>query len=517
MASLVVCGFSWSQVRRASQVTQTYVRQNLVLPTKEALTSGVPFPLGLPGVEQPTIFEPQFTIDVPAGSESLWIELNPDDVSQDFDMFINFGAPVDLSQAPPRYDLLLGTYIGYEEVGIWAPDLQAGTYYIMLASVSLVGGNMTLTATVNGAFVDLTSGKKAPIRVPADVTPPGDLTITPDGQQFRIQVPDGAAAAYIRLESEDLDYDTNLIIRNGQHIVFPFVGPLEADRIVDGAGGFEEICLRPPDLVPGQHLYFWVFNDAGVDQLVEGGLTATIDGCSVPVVAGQTVTGMVMGAKEAASLVIAGFQYPVTVEEPLAPLTITAQSSGDPQDVDFFVRKDAPVDVDDQGVPVADFSALSGGTDPEVLVIDCETIAPGVYYIAPANANQFPLTFTLSVEAGDSCVTEPPGFIRGDANRDGDVNIADAVAILGRLFGTDPPLQCEDAADANDDEDVNLADGVYILQYIFINGPVIPPPYPRCGIDPTSHPDPAQPDLPECNYCPEACEDPPTPCPQPAQ
>jgi hypothetical protein len=74
-------------------------------------------------------------------------------------------------------------------------------------------------------------------------------------------------------------------------------------------------------------------------------------------------------------------------------------------------------------------------------------------------------------------------FIRGDANQDAMVNIADAVYILQHMFLHGPPIVCLDAADSNDDEKLNVADAVYILQNLFANGPALPPPS-ECGPDP---------------------------------
>ncbi len=74
-------------------------------------------------------------------------------------------------------------------------------------------------------------------------------------------------------------------------------------------------------------------------------------------------------------------------------------------------------------------------------------------------------------------------FVRGDANHDGAVNIADAIFVLQHLFANGPPILCQDAADANDDEAVNIADGIYILQNLFASGPPLPPPR-QCGVDP---------------------------------
>ncbi len=108
-------------------------------------------------------------------------------------------------------------------------------------------------------------------------------------------------------------------------------------------------------------------------------------------------------------------------------------------------------------------------------------------------------------------------FRRSDANRDSTINIADAVYILQNLFASGPPILCPDAADANDDEGVNIADAVYILQNLFAGGPAIPAlGTGSCGADPTPHPT-GGPELPPCDYCPEACADPPEACPQPVK
>ena len=78
------------------------------------------------------------------------------------------------------------------------------------------------------------------------------------------------------------------------------------------------------------------------------------------------------------------------------------------------------------------------------------------------------------------------GFMRGDTNGDGAINIADAVSLLAGLF-TGGALNCEDAADCNDDGLVNIADAVYELSTLFSGGPNMPAPTaPVCGADPTT-------------------------------
>jgi len=73
-------------------------------------------------------------------------------------------------------------------------------------------------------------------------------------------------------------------------------------------------------------------------------------------------------------------------------------------------------------------------------------------------------------------------FIRGDANRDGTVDLADGVTILALLFLGSQPVSVR-ACDANDDDRTDLADAIYVLNYLFAGGPQPPPPFPFAGIE----------------------------------
>lgn len=76
-------------------------------------------------------------------------------------------------------------------------------------------------------------------------------------------------------------------------------------------------------------------------------------------------------------------------------------------------------------------------------------------------------------------------IFRGDANDDGEVQMADAVYVLDYLFlGGRAPV-CPDAADANDDGILNIADPVTILLDLFVGSTSIAGPYPEYGEDPT--------------------------------
>lgn len=76
-------------------------------------------------------------------------------------------------------------------------------------------------------------------------------------------------------------------------------------------------------------------------------------------------------------------------------------------------------------------------------------------------------------------------FIRGDINFTGNVDITDAIYLLGFLFlGYDDP-QCLDPGDLLDDGRVNISSSIYLLNFLFIGGPAPRVPYPSPGLDPT--------------------------------
>ncbi len=65
---------------------------------------------------------------------------------------------------------------------------------------------------------------------------------------------------------------------------------------------------------------------------------------------------------------------------------------------------------------------------------------------------------------GDAAAQQ--AFVRGDANGDGIVSMADPVRILSNLFRAGPELGCLAASDANMDDGVNIADAVYVIMHV---------------------------------------------------
>ena len=62
-------------------------------------------------------------------------------------------------------------------------------------------------------------------------------------------------------------------------------------------------------------------------------------------------------------------------------------------------------------------------------------------------------------------------YITGDANADGDIDIADVVYLVNYLFIDGPAPEPLAAGDANCDGKVDIADVVYLINYLFIGGP----------------------------------------------
>jgi hypothetical protein len=72
-------------------------------------------------------------------------------------------------------------------------------------------------------------------------------------------------------------------------------------------------------------------------------------------------------------------------------------------------------------------------------------------------------------------------FIRCDANRSGDLDIADCVWILNELFLSAPTTQCPAAADCNGDGRRDVSDALHGINYEFLGGPPPASPFPACG------------------------------------
>jgi hypothetical protein len=78
-------------------------------------------------------------------------------------------------------------------------------------------------------------------------------------------------------------------------------------------------------------------------------------------------------------------------------------------------------------------------------------------------------------------ITAQGGWIRGDTNSDGSVNIADSIKLLDYLFGGET-LVWLDTGDTNNDGIINIADSIYLLMYLFQGGEAPAQPFPEPGV-----------------------------------
>jgi len=77
-------------------------------------------------------------------------------------------------------------------------------------------------------------------------------------------------------------------------------------------------------------------------------------------------------------------------------------------------------------------------------------------------------------------------FVRGDPDRSGEIDIGDAIQMLGVCFLGYPAKPCVDAYDFDDDGTMKLGDTVMLLGYLFNDGPPPAVPFPLEGPDPTA-------------------------------
>ena len=95
------------------------------------------------------------------------------------------------------------------------------------------------------------------------------------------------------------------------------------------------------------------------------------------------------------------------------------------------------------------------------------------------------LAFALLAFVGSTRLEAQAIFIRGDANGDGVINIADTITILSFLGDvTVPTPGAIEASDVNDNGTVEIADVSYLNGFLF-GGLVMAPPFPAAGVDPT--------------------------------
>jgi hypothetical protein len=130
---------------------------------------------------------------------------------------------------------------------------------------------------------------------------------------------------------------------------------------------------------------------------------------------------------------------------------------------------------------MSDFAYYPEITDPDdvshIIIYDalpswCTVSNDSAVGTAPDGLSAEPLTVIVQ----DFCNADTASFlgrvyICGDANSDGEVNIADGVFVINFVFKSGPAPVPAEAGDANCDGDGNVGDAVYLINYVFKDGP----------------------------------------------
>jgi hypothetical protein len=139
----------------------------------------------------------------------------------------------------------------------------------------------------------------------------------------------------------------------------------------------------------------------------------------------------------------------------------------------------------------SDYLLIPTGTyDLEVRVVGTGAVAlevPGFPVSAGINTTVFARgTLADSSLAAQAETDINEVFLRGDSNRDSEINLTDAIATLVQLFIEPVEAFCPDAADVDDDGHLSLADPISLLNYLYADGSRPPAPYPGPGLDLTA-------------------------------
>ena len=144
----------------------------------------------------------------------------------------------------------------------------------------------------------------------------------------------------------------------------------------------------------------------------------------------------------------------------------------------------AQSDIDIDPVSIPESKAPKGSLQDYMMVTDVLDAFGGEsesdYYKISVNSGGQPSVIGIS---GSDNYTVEAGYVhasfvmRGDANADGAIDVADVMYLINYLFiGGSGPCPTE-AGDANCDGTVDAADVIYLINYLFIGGS----PPPRCN------------------------------------
>jgi hypothetical protein len=238
------------------------------------------------------------------------------------------------------------------------------------------------------------------------------------------------------------------------------------------------------DLGARQHM-----ERAGTVEAIEGGnpciepsiYRELLDDLEVPSVAARAYADLrAAGARNPEILAHPEVTYPGYALEMIVPFGWIAEfdpAENPSMGFEMFWR-----DVDAENDPGAGVGQISWASWAQSTDVPCDGAGgPGVALFQTSNWGR--LVFVDDPLGGGA------GFIRGDCNASGRVDLSDAIFYLGFLFlgGTAP--SCADACNTNADAAGDLSDAVFLLNYLFAGGAPPPAPGPDvCGEPPEPGP-----------------------------
>jgi len=216
------------------------------------------------------------------------------------------------------------------------------------------------------------------------------------------------------------------------------------------------------------------------------------------------------------SLPVFGFSFGLTYPPAALDLIAVDQGAGllalQPGGADFFGVSTSPTG--GTGFTVGAVFSLSSnlpmpaGPPVEIVIADYDVLATAPLGNAnltfssalapPAPAPPVPIVVSIgedtvvpSIVNGAVTVIESAGieFIRGDVNNTGNLDLSDAISLLGYQFSAGAAPPCLDSADMTDNGAIDISDSVYLLTYQFSAGPPPVAPFPACGEDPSGDAD----------------------------
>ena len=267
---------------------------------------------------------------------------------------------------------------------------------------------------------------------------------------------------------------------------------------------------------PGSYIIsLTVTGPGGVDTMVSSGPIVVAPPASsmaladIHVFAGQPVFHPVLGTHDS---FLQGYQIALRYDATILEMSEISLDGTQAQSLmpEFFITQINPAGIDStmylavifDTLPPFDGRMMEPGTNQTLCTLDYTVqfgfpMGTSTQMTFTDGVGDPPINTIYAIEGGLSeapylihgtvTISQQPQFlfVRGDANYNQSVNIADAIFLLDYLFIGGVASVCPDAADSNDDGSINIGDAINLLNFLFANGETIPYPYPGYGVDPT--------------------------------